>query len=120
MEDSASVRVRRQGCLAVEAEYMNNTDISEPRSTTDHIAHVASLAHPPPLHLLALHLLPLIVCSVGSPSTPPSLLHSSTPLNYIFITVVGLLVQGSIIYTRMFECLSYPLVTTLHSACLTS
>ena len=80
MEDSASVRVRRQGCLAVEAEYINNTDISEPRSTTDHIAHVASLAHPPPLHLLALHLLPLIVCSVGSlsfyTSLSPALLHT--------------------------------------------
>ena len=38
-------------------------------------------------------------CTLHTPPVLSSLLHSSTPLDYRFMTVVGLLVQGSLVYT---------------------
>jgi hypothetical protein len=40
--------------------------------------------------------------TLHTPHVSPSLLHSSAPLDYRFITVVGLLVQGSLVYTSLY------------------
>ena len=67
------------------------------RSPTWWMSSTASAPSPVRSHACILH---AQRSSLHTPHVPPSLLHSSTPLSYRFITVVGVLVQGSLVYTK--------------------